>query len=45
MGRVVRWEMRPRLFLRAAVLQREGHTVHATPEETMEETQLILSIR
>lgn len=42
---VVRWEMRPRLFLRTAeFLWQEGHTVHATPEEAMEETRLILKL-
>ncbi|MCH9811317.1 proline--tRNA ligase [bacterium] len=31
---VVRWEMRPRLFLRTAeILWQEGHTVHATAKE------------
>ena len=40
---VVRWEMRPRLFLRTAeFLWQEGHTVHATAEEAIEETQLML---
>jgi len=33
---VVRWEMRPRLFLRTAeFLWQEGHTVHATAEEAV----------
>ena len=42
---VVRWEMRPRLFLRTAeFLWQEGHTVHATSEEAMEETSLMLDI-
>ncbi len=42
---VVRWEMRPRLFLRTAeFLWQEGHTVHASPEEAMEETKLILKL-
>ncbi|MBP51794.1 MAG: proline--tRNA ligase [Opitutae bacterium] len=41
---VVRWEMRPRLFLRTAeFLWQEGHTVHATAEEAMDETNLMLS--
>ncbi len=40
---VVRWEMRPRLFLRTAeFLWQEGHTVHATAEEAIEETRLML---
>lgn len=35
---VVRWEMRPRVFLRTTeFLWQEGHTVHATAEEAMEE--------
>jgi len=35
---VVRWEMRPRLFLRTAeFLWQEGHTVHATEKEAIEE--------
>jgi len=42
---VVRWEMRTRLFLRTAeFLWQEGHTVHATAEEAMEETRKILEI-
>ena len=42
---VVRWEMRPRLFLRTAeFLWQEGHTVHATQEEAIEETKLMLKI-
>ena len=40
---VVRWEMRPRLFLRTAeFLWQEGHTVHASAEEAIEETYLML---
>ena len=36
---VIRWEMRPRIFLRTAeFLWQEGHTVHATAEEAREET-------
>lgn len=36
---VMRWEMRPRLFLRTAeFLWQEGHTAHETPEQAMEET-------
>ncbi|MCH9622079.1 MAG: Proline--tRNA ligase [Chlamydiia bacterium] len=35
---IVRWEMRPRLFLRTAeILWQEGHTAHATAEEAQEE--------
>ncbi len=42
---VVRWEMRPRLFLRTTeFLWQEGHTVHATAEEAMEETRLMLDV-
>ncbi len=42
---VVRWEMRPRLFLRTAeFLWQEGHTVHATSEEAMEETMKMLGV-
>lgn len=40
---VVRWEMRTRLFLRTTeFLWQEGHTVHATKEEALEETNLML---
>ncbi len=40
---IVRWEMRTRLFLRTAeILWQEGHTAHATKEEAMEETLLML---
>ena len=36
---VMRWEMRPRLFLRTAeFLWQEGHTAHETAEEAIEET-------
>lgn len=42
---VVRWEMRTRLFLRTAeFLWQEGHTVHATSEEAMEETTKMLEV-
>ena len=42
---VVRWEMRTRLFLRTAeFLWQEGHTVHATAEEAMEETKKMLEV-
>ncbi len=42
---VVRWEMRPRLFLRTAeFLWQEGHTVHATAKEAVEETERMLQI-
>lgn len=40
---VVRWEMRPRLFLRTTeFLWQEGHTAHATAEEAKEETMRML---
>ena len=42
---VVRWEMRTRLFLRTAeFLWQEGHTVHATADEAMEETRKMLDV-
>jgi prolyl-tRNA synthetase len=42
---VVRWELRTRLFLRTAeFLWQEGHTVHATAEEAMEETRKMLDV-
>ncbi|MDD5646205.1 MAG: proline--tRNA ligase, partial [Candidatus Bipolaricaulis sp.] len=42
---VVRWEMRPRLFLRTTeFLWQEGHTAHATRDEAVEETLKILDI-
>ena len=40
---VVRWEMRPRMFLRTSeFLWQEGHTAHATEEEARLETQTML---
>jgi prolyl-tRNA synthetase len=40
---VVRWEMRPRLFLRTSeFLWQEGHTAHETEEEALAETLTIL---
>ena len=42
---VVRWEMRPRLFLRTTeFLWQEGHTAHATREEAEEEALRMLDI-
>ncbi|MGH8227793.1 MAG: aminoacyl--tRNA ligase-related protein [Steroidobacteraceae bacterium] len=42
---VVRWEMRPRLFLRTAeFLWQEGHTAHATAAEALEETLRMLEV-
>lgn len=39
---VMRWEMRPRLFLRTSeFLWQEGHTAHETKEEALEETHMI----
>jgi prolyl-tRNA synthetase len=42
---VVRWEMRPRLFLRTTeFLWQEGHTVHENEAEARAETNLILDL-
>lgn len=42
---VVRWEMRTRLFLRTSeFLWQEGHTAHASKEEALERTQMMLDI-
>jgi len=42
---VVRWEMRTRIFLRTAeFLWQEGHTVHSTEQEALDETYLILDL-
>ena len=42
---VVRWELRTRMFLRTAeFLWQEGHTVHATAEEAIEETRQMLDV-
>jgi len=42
---VVRWEMRPRLFLRTTeFLWQEGHTVHETEAEARAEARLILDL-
>ena len=42
---VVRWEMRTRPFLRTAeFLWQEGHTAHASAEEAMSETRMILDV-
>ncbi len=41
---VVRWELRPRLFLRTTeFLWQEGHTAHADEQDAMAETMLALS--
>jgi prolyl-tRNA synthetase len=42
---VVRWEMKPRLFLRTGeFLWQEGHTAHATAEEAIKEALDILGV-
>jgi prolyl-tRNA synthetase len=42
---VVRWEMRTRLFLRTTeFLWQEGHTVHATEKEAIEEAEKMLDV-
>jgi prolyl-tRNA synthetase len=42
---VVRWEMRTRLFLRTTeFLWQEGHTAHASKEEAIKETELMLDV-
>ncbi len=42
---VIRWEMRPRLFLRTTeFLWQEGHTCHATREEAVAETRTMLDV-
>jgi prolyl-tRNA synthetase len=42
---VVRWEMRPRIFLRTTeFLWQEGHTAHANAEEAIEETHKMLQV-
>jgi prolyl-tRNA synthetase len=42
---VVRWEMRPRLFLRTAeFLWQEGHTAHETEREAIEEAVQMLEV-
>jgi len=39
---VMRWEMRPRMFLRTAeFLWQEGHTAHETAAEALDETRLM----
>jgi prolyl-tRNA synthetase len=44
-GNVVRWEMRTRIFLRTSeFLWQEGHTAHATQEEALERTRMMLEI-
>lgn len=42
---VVRWEMRPRIFLRTTeFLWQEGHTAHATEKEALAETMQMLEV-
>ncbi len=42
---VVRWEMRTRIFLRTSeFLWQEGHTAHATKEEAIERTEMMLDV-
>jgi prolyl-tRNA synthetase len=42
---VVRWEMRTRIFLRTSeFLWQEGHTAHATREEAIERTRMMLEV-
>lgn len=42
---VMRWEMRPRLFLRTAeFFWQEGHTAHETKDEAVEETMKMLDV-
>jgi prolyl-tRNA synthetase len=42
---VVRWELRPRAFLRTTeFLWQEGHTAHATEQEAREETMRMLKV-
>lgn len=42
---VVRWEMRPRIFLRTSeFLWQEGHTVHATEAEALAHTKKMLGV-
>jgi len=44
-GNVVRWEMRTRIFLRTTeFLWQEGHTAHATADEAIERTRLMLDV-
>ena len=42
---VVRWEMRPRVFLRTSeFLWQEGHTAHASRDEALDETAMMLEV-
>jgi prolyl-tRNA synthetase len=42
---IIRWELRTRLFLRTTeFLWQEGHTAHATADEAMQESRLMLDV-
>jgi prolyl-tRNA synthetase len=42
---IIRWELRTRMFLRTTeFLWQEGHTAHATAEEAMQESRLMLDV-
>ena len=42
---VMRWEMRPRIFLRTAeFLWQEGHTAHETKDEALQEAETMLGV-
>lgn len=42
---IVRWELRTRMFLRTTeFLWQEGHTAHATAEEALQESRLMLDV-
>lgn len=42
---IVRWELRTRMFLRTTeFLWQEGHTAHATADEAMQESRLMLDV-
>jgi prolyl-tRNA synthetase len=44
-GNAVRWEMRPRVFLRTTeFLWQEGHTAHATRDEALAQTRQMLEV-
>ena len=44
-AKVVRWEMKTRLFLRTTeFLWQEGHTAHATKQEAISEAELMLNV-
>jgi prolyl-tRNA synthetase len=45
MGHIVRWELRPRMFLRTTeFLWQEGHTAHVDEADAMRETMLALDM-